>query len=84
MSTWRTNRNHGTLGGEDIFKIKGYALVNARIGVAKIDDTIQVSLFARNLFNKNYWTNTDTLIDFIFRIPGSPRRFGISLTLRTQ
>lgn len=73
----------GTLGGEEVFRIKDYTIVNGTLSLAKINQTMRLSLFVHNLFDKYYWSNTDTLIDSVFRIPGTSRTFGLSLSLRT-
>lgn len=72
----------GAIGNEPEFRIKAYTLVNGSLGVRTMDDRISFSLFARNLLNQNYWTNVDTIIDTIFRVPGMPRTFGARLSYR--
>jgi outer membrane receptor protein involved in Fe transport len=41
-----------------------------------------VGIFARNLFNENYWTATDILTDTTFRVPGMVRTYGLQLSAR--
>jgi len=70
----------GAIGNEAEFKIKAYTVVNASIGIHTLDNRIALTLSARNLLDENYWTNVDTIIDSIFRVPGMPRTFGLSLS----
>lgn len=58
---------------------KGYSLVNARLGLAKIDDTIGIYAFANNLFDERHiiFGTTNAVGEQI--TPGSPRIFGLTL-----
>ncbi|KFG90303.1 TonB-dependent receptor [Sphingobium herbicidovorans NBRC 16415] len=65
--------------------VDGYALVNARAGLRFMDGAIDVSVFARNLFNKNYFTslavagfNAGQITGFL----GEPRIVGVTLRAR--
>lgn len=72
--------SEGVIGGEHDFRIGSYTTVNATMNLVKNDDSFQVGLYARNLFDENYWTNADTLQDTIFRVPGMPRTYGVSVS----
>lgn len=59
-----------------------YGLVNAQLGVTLMDKRVQVSMFARNLANKTYFTTTATLGATTFGTLGAPRTFGVQVTGR--
>ncbi|MDO7835637.1 TonB-dependent receptor [Sphingobium sp. HBC34] len=64
-------------------KVPGYALVNLRAGLRSSDSRWDVSLWARNLFDKNYFqilTPADT--GLVTGIVGDPRTWGA--TIRTS
>lgn len=63
--------------------IPGYSLLNARIGVRALDGSVDVQLWGRNLFDKNYYQslsagNTGAITGTL----GDPRTYGV--TLRTR
>ncbi|WP_022683512.1 TonB-dependent receptor [Sphingobium bisphenolivorans] len=63
--------------------IPGYSLLNARIGVRALDGSVDVQLWGRNLFNKDYYqslsaANTGAITGTL----GDPRTYGV--TLRTR
>ncbi len=61
--------------------VPGYALVNARVGFRTADGWT-LSVFARNLFNKNYYdllTAAPGNTGLYVGQPGDPRTFGVTL-----
>ena len=63
--------------------IPGYALLNARIGVRALDGGVDIQLWGRNLFDKDYYQslsagNTGAITGTL----GDPRTYGV--TLRTR
>ena len=64
------------------FEINSYTLVNGSIMFSQNPTGLRVGLWARNIFNKNYWTATDVLTDTIFRVPGMPRTYGLTIGYR--
>ncbi len=69
----------GSLGDEQGFEVASYTVVNANIGVHSLDDRWHASVYAKNLFDKYYWTATDVLTDTIFRVPGMARTYGLAM-----
>lgn len=64
--------------------IKGYTVVNGSIGV-RFDKGIEVALFARNLFNKDYMQNLTIQAGnsgLILGTPSDPRVIGLTLRAR--
>jgi iron complex outermembrane receptor protein len=64
-------------------KVPGYGLVNARIGIRSEDGLWDVSVWARNLTDKNYFnTLRAATTGLVQAILGEPRTVGA--TLRTR
>ena len=71
---------------------KGYALVDASIGVTAPDSRYTLTLFVKNLFNQNFYTTTSSaaliptnlaVVDvYAFRPKNADRYFGASLGFR--
>lgn len=76
------SKTSSALGNEAGFEIKGYTLVNATIALHQLDNGFRLGLFARNLFNENYYTGSDVLTDITFRVPGMTRTYGITAGYR--
>lgn len=58
---------------------KGYWLADATLGFRTHDERLEVSLWAKNLFDKEYFVyglDFKTLFGYDFFIPGSPRTYG--------
>ncbi len=72
-----TTFHTGVLRADDFF-IKGYALVDARIGVTDADGHWRVSAYARNLTGKTYTTAVSTYLDTLIRYRGKPSVYGLS------
>lgn len=67
------------------FKLQGiedYVLVDARIGLANVDDRWRVSVFGKNIFNQYYWNNSVTSSDAVARFAGMPATYGVSLSVK--
>ncbi|GGZ03493.1 TonB-dependent receptor [Novosphingobium colocasiae] len=76
-------RVNGDASGSTYLVIPGYALVNASIGYRS--GVWDVSVFARNLFDKDYLQNVTAQTGnsgLIFANPGDPRIIGLSVRLR--
>jgi iron complex outermembrane receptor protein len=79
--TSRTKTN-GALGENAILAIKGYTLVDLRIGVAAHNDKWRLTLWGRNVGNAYYWTNAYKLADVSARFAGQPATYGATLSFR--
>ncbi len=66
----------------DLYKIKGYGMVNGSIGVHALDDRWTASLWARNLFNTYAWTAVASNANVVVRFPSQPRTFGVSFGVK--
>jgi iron complex outermembrane receptor protein len=63
--------------------VPGYGLLNARIGVRSGNGVVDVSIWARNLLNKDYFqTLTPANTGLVTGLVGDPRTFGV--TVRTK
>ncbi|WP_176593104.1 TonB-dependent receptor [Sphingobium sp. EM0848] len=67
----------GSLDEDPVFDVKAYTIVNANIALHRQDDRWSIGLYARNLFNENYYTATDILTDTSIRVPGMVRTYGL-------
>ncbi|MCB2072651.1 MAG: TonB-dependent receptor [Novosphingobium sp.] len=74
--------SHAGYGGLDLFRIDSYALVNTRLGVRSSDDSWHAQLWVRNLFDEYYLTNANYLGEFVYRLTGRPRTYGVSVGAR--
>jgi iron complex outermembrane recepter protein len=72
------------LGNETGLYLKQYTVVNATLGLYAPNKRWRAELYARNLFDENYWTTADVATDTAYRIPGVPRTLGIRVTCRTN
>jgi iron complex outermembrane receptor protein len=64
-------------------EVQGYGLANARIGLRTADGLLDVSLWAKNLFDKDYFSNLSAAnTGVVTGQLGEPRTYG--LTLRTK
>lgn len=65
--------------------VDGYSLVNARAGLRFLDGMIDLSVWGRNIFNKNYYTSL-TVAGFnagqVNGFLGEPRIIGVTLRAR--
>jgi outer membrane receptor protein involved in Fe transport len=64
---------------DENFRIDGYTLVSARIGIADADGKWATYLWARNLTDELYVTNVVQQSDSVARYVGMPRTYGITL-----
>jgi outer membrane receptor protein involved in Fe transport len=62
----------------DIYKIDAFTVVNANIGL-RSDSGWSASLWAKNLFDKYYWSAVASNANVVVRFPNQPRTFGLTL-----
>jgi iron complex outermembrane recepter protein len=60
------------------YTIDGYAVVDARVGYEAEDGRWKVMLWAKNIFNKYYWTAVVPSSDSSARFAGRPATYGVS------
>lgn len=61
------------------FRIKDYTVFDANLIILDQKGKYEFELFARNMFNKYYWTSVQTDQDNITRFAGMPRTFGAAV-----
>ena len=66
----------------DPLAIRGYTLVDLRLGIQKDNWTAQV--WGRNVGNVYYWTAATRGTDTLFRYTGQPATYGFTVTYRTK
>lgn len=59
---------------------KGYATVDARIGLEAADERWKFTVWGKNIFNTYYWTNVIYGYDVASRLAGMPATYGVSLS----
>ena len=62
-----------------LYKIAPYGVVNASIGL-KSESGWSASVWAKNLFDKYYWSAVASNANVVVRFPNPPRTFGITLS----
>ena len=61
-----------------LYKIKAYTVVNASLGL-KSGSGWSASIWAKNLFDKYYWSAVASNANVVVRFPNPPRTFGLTL-----
>lgn len=64
------------------YRIPAYALVNASIGLRADDASWAVNFWARNLFDRYYWSAATSNANTVVRFPGRTRTMGLTGTFR--
>lgn len=62
----------------DLYKVDAYGTVNASLGL-KSESGWSVSLWAKNLFDKYYWSAVASNANVVVRFPNPPRTYGLTL-----
>ena len=62
----------------DLYKVDPYGTVNASLGL-KSESGWSVSLWAKNLFDKYYWSAVASNANVVVRFPNPPRTYGLTL-----
>jgi len=73
--------SHSDFGEDPLFGINARTLVNGSIGIGRADGGWGLTLWARNLTNKYYWTSVVDNQNLNVRYAGRPRTFGASLSV---
>lgn len=76
------SQSHADLGEDPNFRINGYGLLNASIGIHALDDRWELSIWGRNLTDTYYWTSVASNANVTVRFPGQPATYGASLTVK--
>lgn len=61
------------------FLVKGYTLVNARLGLASPDEKWRIMLWGRNIGDKFYVNNVRKNLDTVVNNVGMPRTYGLTI-----
>ncbi len=64
------------------FILPGYATVDARLGFEAANGHWTAMLWAKNVFNKLYYTNSNHFLDVTTRFVGLPATYGVTLSFR--
>lgn len=71
----------GYISGDPSFKIPGFAYVNLRGGI-DVSEQVTVQAWAKNLFNKFYFTDLVYQNDTLGRRTGAPQTYGVTVRFR--
>jgi len=66
----------------EVYRLNARAIVNVNAGVHSSDGRWSISGWAKNLFNKYYWTNTVQSSDVVIRYAGRPVEYGVTLGIK--
>ncbi len=72
-------QNRFVPGYERPYRIKGYGILDARVGIGSPEGNWEAYLWCKNCTNEYYWVNVTTAEDNISRGTGRPRTFGLTL-----
>jgi iron complex outermembrane receptor protein len=70
------------INNEPFSRAWSYTVVNSSIALAADDDTWRISIWGKNVFNKDYLTYINNIAYFKIDIHGEPATFGVSGSLR--
>ena len=65
------------------FAIDGYATVDGRVGYES-EKGWRMMVWAKNIFNKYYWTNVLSASDSAARLAGMPATYGVTFGVNLQ
>ncbi|WP_374414625.1 TonB-dependent receptor [Novosphingobium colocasiae] len=65
-----------------LYEINARALVNLNAGLRSSDGRWSVAGWAKNVFNKYYWTNTVQSSDVVIRYAGRPAEYGVTISMK--
>ncbi|WP_374414365.1 TonB-dependent receptor [Novosphingobium colocasiae] len=71
-------------GVKNPFMLNGYATVDGRVGVEGKDGAWKLMFWAKNMFNKYYWTNVISSADSAARFAGMPATYGLTIAMKVQ
>ncbi|MDR7156821.1 outer membrane receptor protein involved in Fe transport [Sphingobium xenophagum] len=73
---------NGGFGGEALYRIRGYTLVDVRAAIEGDGGKWRAGVWGRNITNEYYWYTATRASDAGTRFAGMPATYGISLTFR--
>ncbi|WP_305885142.1 TonB-dependent receptor [Phenylobacterium sp. LH3H17] len=76
------SKSRSDLEGNPLFAVPDYGTLNASIGLHRLDDRWEVSLWGRNLTDEYYWSAVSSNANVVVRFPGATRTFGAAFTLK--
>jgi iron complex outermembrane receptor protein len=79
--TYRSQSN-AAFGDLPLFRIDGYAVLDARLGIQSATGKWRAQLYGRNVTDKYYWTGVSRNIDTVIRFAGMPATYGVEASFR--
>ena len=74
------SKSNATFGGDSIYTISSYALLDARAGVSSHGGHWRIEVYGRNLTDENYSTSVFHIVDAVTRTMGMPTTYGARFT----
>jgi iron complex outermembrane receptor protein len=74
------SKSNATFGGDSIYTISSYALLDARAGVSSNGGHWRIEIYGRNLTDDNYSTSVFHIVDAVTRTMGMPATYGARFT----
>ena len=74
------SKSNATFGGDSVYSISSYALLDARAGVSSYGGHWKIEVYGRNLTNDNYSTSVFHIVDAVTRTMGMPATYGARFT----
>src|SRR5262249_37354803 len=76
------SRTNSQFGKVQLLDVKGYTLVDLRVGIQSSDGRWALSFWGRNVTDALYTTTSNSLVDTTVRFRGMPATYGLSFSLR--
>lgn len=67
-----------------LYKLNGYTTVDGRIGYEAPDEAWKLTVWGKNIFNENYYTNVITSSDSVARFAGRPSTYGFTIGFKVK
>jgi iron complex outermembrane recepter protein len=71
-----------SFGGSPLVEIDSYSLIDARAGLAAADGKWRLTLWAKNILDEYYWTDTFRQVDNTARHVGAPATYGVKIAVK--
>ncbi|CAN5264117.1 TonB-dependent receptor [soil metagenome] len=65
-----------------LYRVDGYALLDARAGIQAVDQSWRLTIWGKNLTNKYYWSSVFNANDEKWRQAGEPATYGLTLAVK--
>ena len=81
-SAQHNSETPASFGNDPLLSLRGYTLLDARLGVNAPDGRWRLEVYGRNLTNEYYWTNALQTQDVFVRYAGMPVTYGVRISTK--